>query len=158
MHHAQCGLTRPGLLVLLGTVCYAGSVVTVRMLAQRDSAQALVFWFLGMVAVGAGLLAWPEWVPLRAADAWLLAGVAVSGTLGQVALTHAFRLGEASLIAPLEYTALVWVVLLDVVLWGVLPDGMTWLGAAIIVVSGLYLMRRERVVRGRPAPVEDAGP
>ena len=151
-------LTRPGLLVLLGTVCYAASVVTVRMLAQRDSAQALVFWFLGMVAVGAGLLAWPEWVPLRAADAWLLAGVAVSGTLGQVALTHAFRLGEASLIAPLEYTALVWVVLLDVVLWGVLPDGMTWLGAAIIVVSGLYLMRRERVVRGRPAPVEDAGP
>src|SRR5690606_802651 len=99
-------LTSAGLLVLFATVCYAGSVVTVRMLAQRDSAQSLVFWFLGMVAVGAGLLAWPGWVPLRMADAWLLGGVAVFGTLGQVALTHAFRLGEASLIAPLEYTAL----------------------------------------------------
>jgi len=147
-------LTSAGLLVLLATVCYAASVVTVRMLAQRDSAQALVFWFLGMVAVGAGLLAWPGWVPLRAEHAWLLAGVAVSGTLGQVALTHAFRLGEASLIAPLEYTALLWVVLLDLVVWQVLPDGMTWLGAGIIVLSGLYLMRRERVVRCRPAPVE----
>ena len=144
-------LTGAGLLVLFATVCYAASVVTVRMLAQRDSAQALVFWFLGMVAVGAGLLAWPGWVPLRAADAWLLAGIAVSGTLGQIALTHAFRLGEASLIAPLEYTALVWVVLLDLVLWHALPDGMTWLGATIIVASGLYLMRRERVVRARPA-------
>ena len=147
-------LTSAGLLVLFATVCYAASVVTVRMLAQRDSAQALVFWFLALVALGAGLLAWPQWVPLRAADGWLLAGIAVSGTLGQVALTHAFRLGEASLIAPLEYTALVWVILLDVALWQVLPDGMTWLGAAIIVVSGLYLMRRERVVRARPAPVE----
>ena len=57
----------------------------------------------------------------------------------------AFRLGEASLIAPLEYTALVWGVILDVTLWGVLPDAMTWVGAAIIVASGLYLLRRERV-------------
>ena len=143
--------TGAGMLVLFATVCYAASVVTVRMLAQRDSAQSLVFWFLAMVAVGAGLLAIPGWVPLRASDAWLIAGIAVFGTLGQIALTHAFRLGEASLIAPLEYTALVWVVLLDLVLWQALPDGMTWLGAGIIVVSGLYLMRRERVVRARPA-------
>ncbi|QDW67860.1 DMT family transporter [Luteimonas granuli] len=148
-------LTRAGLLVLAGTACYAASVVIVRMLAQRDSAQSLVFWFLAMVAAGAGLLAWPQWVPLRMEDGWLLAGIAVSGTLGQVALTHAFRLGEASLIAPLEYTALLWVVLLDLVLWQVLPDGMTWLGAAIIVASGLYLMRRERVVRARPAVADE---
>ena len=151
-------LTSAGLLVLFATVCYAASVVTVRMLAQRDSAQALVFWFLALVALGAGLLAWPQWVPLRAADGWLLAGIAVSGTLGQVALTHAFRLGEASLIAPLEYTALVWVILLDVALGQVLPDGMTWLGAAIIVASGLYLMRRERVVRAQSAPVDAPEP
>ncbi len=142
-------VSQAGLYVLLATVCYAASVITVRMLAQRDSAQSLVFWFLAMVAVGAGLLAWPDWVPVRAGDAWLLAGIAVSGTLGQVALTHAFRLGEASLVAPLEYTALVWVVLLDLVIWHALPDGMTWLGAAIIVASGLYLIRRERVVAAR---------
>ncbi len=137
-----------GMFVLLATACYAASVITVRMLAQRDSAQSLVFWFLAMVAVGAGLLAWPDWVPVRAQDAWLLAGVATFGTLGQIALTHAFRLGEASLVAPLEYTALLWVVVLDLALWQVLPDRMTWLGAAIIVASGLYLIRRERVVAG----------
>ena len=50
--------------------------------------------------------------------------------------------------APLEYTALLWVVVLDLALWQVLPDRMTWLGAAIIVASGLYLIRRERVVAG----------
>lgn len=138
--------TRGGVFVLVATVCYAASVITVRMLAQRDSAQAMVFWFLAMLAIGAGALAWPHWVPLRGQDAWLLVGMAISGTIGQVALTQAFRLGEASQVAPLEYTALLWVVLLDLLWWGQLPDGMTWLGAAIIVTSGLYLMRRERVV------------
>ena len=78
-------------------------------------------------------------------DAWLIAGVGVAGALGQYAITEAFRLGEASLIAPLEYTALVWGVLLDATLWGVLPDAVTWIGAAIIIASGLYLLRRERV-------------
>jgi drug/metabolite transporter (DMT)-like permease len=71
--------------------------------------------------------------------------VGVAGALGQYTITEAFRQGEASLIAPLEYSALLWGVLLDFSLWGVLPDGMTWVGAAIIVLSGLYLLRRERV-------------
>ena len=54
-------------------------------------------------------------------------------------------MGEASAIAPLEYTALVWGVLFDLTFWGVLPDAVTWIGASIIVVSGLYLIRREKV-------------
>jgi drug/metabolite transporter (DMT)-like permease len=145
-------ITKAGLAVLLASVCYAVSVITVRMLAQRDSAQAMVFWFLAMMAVGAGLLAWPHWQPLRPAHYGVIAGIGVAGTLGQVALTHAFRLGEASLVAPLEYTALLWVVLLDLVLWQVLPDAATWVGAGIIIASGLYLLRRERVRAAAPAP------
>lgn len=133
-----------GLAVLAGTTCYAVSAITVRMLAQRDSTQAMVLWFMALLSLGAGLLAAPGWVPLRWEDAWIIAGVGVSGSLAQVALTEAFRRGEASLIAPLEYTALVWVIGLDLLLWGVLPDLGTWIGAAIIVASGLYLLRRER--------------
>ena len=64
---------------------------------------------------------------------------------------------EASQIAPLEYAALVWVVVLDLVVWNSLPDGMTWLGAAIIVASGLYLIRRERVVAARRDDGSPAG-
>lgn len=144
--------TLAGLAVLFSATCYAVAVITTRMLAQRDSAQALVVWFLAIVALGAGALAWPSWTPLRAEDLWIVAGVGLSGVLGQIALSHAFRLGEASLVAPLEYTALLWVVLLDLALWQVLPDGATWIGAGIIVVSGLYLLRRER---GRAGPVAE---
>ena len=76
---------------------------------------------------------------------WLIAGIGVAGALGQYTITEAFRTGEASLVAPLEYSALVWGVLLDLSLWGVLPDAITWLGAGIIIGSGLYLLRREHV-------------
>ena len=47
--------------------------------------------------------------------------------------------------APFEYTALAWGLGLDLALWGVLPDAATWLGAGIVVASGLYMLHRERV-------------
>lgn len=137
-------LSLAGLAVLVGTTCYAVSAITVRMLAQRDSTQAMVLWFMALLSLGASLLAAWNWVPVRWEDAWTIAGVGVSGSLAQVALTEAFRRGEASLIAPLEYTGLVWVIALDLLVWGVLPDLGTWIGAGIIMVSGLYLLRREK--------------
>ncbi|MGV8923304.1 MAG: DMT family transporter [Thermomonas sp.] len=138
-------LTWAGLAVLVAALAYAVSAITVRVLARTDSNQAMVFWMLAMLALGSGVLAWPGWVSLRMQDAWIIAGVGIAGSLGQYTITEAFRRGEASLIAPLEYTALVWGVALDLALWGVLPDAVTWLGAAIIIASGLYLLRRERV-------------
>ncbi len=138
-------LTLSGLAILLAAVCYSVGAITVRILAQRDSTQAMVFWLMAIITVGAGAFAVQQWVPIRAQDWWVIAGIGITGTLAQVALTEAFRRGEASLIAPLEYTALLWSVMLDISLWGVLPDRVTWIGAAIIIVSGLYLLRRERV-------------
>ncbi|WP_343226772.1 DMT family transporter [Lysobacter arvi] len=133
------------LAVLVAAVMYAISAITVRVLARTDSTQAMMVWLMAMIALGAGVLAWPDWVPIRREDVWLIAFIGVAGALGQYAITEAFRLGEASAIAPLEYTALVWGVLFDLTFWGVLPDAVTWVGAAIIVGSGLYLIRRERV-------------
>jgi drug/metabolite transporter (DMT)-like permease len=141
--HGLLSLAAAG--VLLAALMYAISAITVRVLARTDSTEAMMVWLMAMMALGAGVLAIPAWVPLRADDAWIIVGVGVAGGLGQYAITEAFRLGEASLIAPLEYTALVWGVLLDASLWGVLPDAVTWIGAGIIIASGLYLLRRERV-------------
>jgi drug/metabolite transporter (DMT)-like permease len=138
-------LSLAALSVLLSALMYAASAMTVRVLARSDSTQAMVVWLMAMMAVGAGALALPNWIDLRPQDAWLIAGVGIAGAAGQYTITEAFRIGEASLLAPLEYTALVWGVLLDLTLWGVVPDGVTWIGAAIIVASGLYLLRRERV-------------
>ncbi|MGV8941033.1 MAG: DMT family transporter [Lysobacter sp.] len=138
-------LSWAALAVLLAATGYAVSAITVRVLARTDSSASMIVWLLVMLALGAGALAWPDWVPLRREDGWVIAGVGLAGAIGQYAITEAFRTGSASLLAPLEYTALVWGVLLDVSIWGVLPDAVTWLGAAIIVASGLYMLRRERV-------------
>lgn len=137
--------TWAGLAVLVAATGYALSAIMVRVLHRTDSSQSMVFWMISMTALGAGVLALPGWVPLRADDAWVIAGVGLTGFLGQVAITEAFRLGEASIVAPFEYSALAWGLCLDLLVWQVLPDGWTFAGAGIIVASGLYLIRRERV-------------
>ena len=138
-------LTWAGLAVLVAAFGYAVSAITVRVLARTDPSQAITFWLLALMALGAGALALPGWVPLRTQDLWIVGGIGVAGAIGQYAITEAFRLAEASRVAPLEYSALVWGLLLDLTLWGVLPDAVTWIGAAIIIASGLYLIRREKV-------------
>ena len=141
-------LLLPALATLLAALCYALSAITVRFLARTDNTQSMMLWLLVLMTVGNAVIAIPSWTPLHASHAWTIAFVGVAGAFGQYAITEAFRTGEASALAPLEYTALLWGVLLDLSLWGVLPDGMTWVGAGIIVASGLYLMRRERAVAG----------
>ena len=137
--------TLGGLAVLVSAVCYSISAITVRIVGRTDSTESQLFWLMAMVALGAGAMAAPEWVAIRAADSWVLVGIAVFGFLGQLAITEAFRHGEASAIAPLEYSALAWGLGLDWILWRTLPDRFTLVGAAIIIASGVYLVRRERI-------------
>lgn len=133
-----------GLAVLLAALGYAVSAITVRVLARTDTPQAIVSWLMALLALGAGVIAAVAgWVPVAMAHWWLIVGVGIAGTLGQYLITIAFLRGEASVLAPLEYTALAWGLLLDWFVWQALPDATTWLGAAIIVASGLYLLRGE---------------
>jgi drug/metabolite transporter (DMT)-like permease len=140
-------LSLSGLAVLGAALAYAISAVSVRVLGKTDTTQAMVFWMLTLLSVFATLLAWPEWHRVRGADFWLLAGVGASGAIGQYAVTEAFRDTPASVVAPLEYTALIWALGLDWLLWRTFPDAITLLGAGIIVASGLYLIRRESRAR-----------
>lgn len=135
-----------GALAVLGAAaCYAANAILGRLLTRTDSSASLVFWTTIALAVGGGLLAWPGWVAIRFVDLPLILGLAVTGFLGQLAITEAFRHGQASAVAPFEYTALAWGMGLDWLLWATWPKAHTLLGAAIIVASGIYLIRQERV-------------
>ena len=137
-------LTLAGLAVLVSATGYAISAIAVRVLGRSDSTQAMVFWMLAMTSVFASLIAWNDWTPILPEDWRVLAVLGVSGAVGQYAITDAFRRAAASRIAPLEYTALVWGIILDRVLWNTLPDAVTLVGAGVIIASGLYLLQRER--------------
>jgi drug/metabolite transporter (DMT)-like permease len=138
-------LTVSGLAVLACAVGYALSAITVRILGRTDSTPSMMFWLMFMVGVGAGILALPDWRPIQSVHWPIIAGMALSGSLGQLAITEAFRLGEASFIAPFEYTALAWGVGLDWFVWHTAPAAITMAGAFVIIASGMYLVRRERV-------------
>ncbi|HEY5799834.1 MAG TPA: DMT family transporter [Burkholderiaceae bacterium] len=140
-------LSMAGLAVIGAAVGYAITAITVRVMARTDSAESLVFWLMVMVALGAGALAAPNWVALQLTHWPLLVGLSITGFLGQVCITEAFRHGEASAIAPLEYTALAWSLGIDFLLWQTLPDRWTVTGATIVVAAGIYLVRREHQAR-----------
>ncbi|HET7844949.1 MAG TPA: DMT family transporter [Xanthomonadales bacterium] len=137
--------TLAGLAVLGAAMAYAITAITMRVLSRTDGTQAMMFWLTTMMAIGAGALAAPHWVAVRASDWPVIAGIAVTGALGQYAITEAFSRAEASVVAPFEYTALAWGLGLDWFVWGVAPQLRMLAGAAVIIAAGVYLVHRERV-------------
>jgi len=133
-----------GTLAVLGTaVCYSFSSVIVKILGRTDSTQSMMFWMTGMLAFGATLLALPGWQSVAPGHYPILVGVAVTGAIGQWGITVAFKHAPAASVAPLEYTGLAWVMLIDFVVWAAVPGVRTLLGAALIIASGIYLLRHE---------------
>lgn len=137
-------MSTAGLMVLASAGCYSLSSISVRVLARTDSTSSMMFWMMAMLSIGATALAWPTWKPVRLEHWHILLALAVTGALGQYLITEAFRRAQASVAAPFEYTALAWGVALDWWLWRTFPDHWVFVGAGIIVVSGVYLLRHER--------------
>jgi drug/metabolite transporter (DMT)-like permease len=134
-----------GLAILLSAACYAASAVLGRLACRTDAPDSLVWWSMVALALGGTALAWPHWQPVLASHAPWLLGLAATGFAAQLAITEAFRHGQASAVAPFEYTALVWGVALDAAVWGVWPDAPTLIGASVIIAAGMYLLRHERL-------------
>jgi drug/metabolite transporter (DMT)-like permease len=133
-----------GTLAVLGTaLAYALSSILVKIIGRTDSTQSMIFWMTCMLAIGATLIALPDWQPILRQHYLLIGGVAISGAVGQWGITEAFKRGPAASVAPLEYSGLAWVIMIDFVIWSVVPEWRTLAGAAVIIGSGLYLLRFE---------------
>ena len=144
-------MVRPGigvfdaatLIPLLGALCMALSMIAVRRLCATETSISILFYFtLTTTAVSGAVLPF-QWVTPDAGDLALLACVGLLGGAAQLAMVEAFRNAEASLLAPFDYSAMLWVALFGYLVWGVLPDAWIMTGAAIVIASGLYILRRE---------------
>lgn len=136
--------TLGGIAAFASAVAYSLSVISIRVLARTDTAASMVFWTMAIVAILAGLGSFASWTPIRTeAWPWIIA-LGVTGTGGQYFITQAFRLAPVSVIAPFEYTALLWGMGLDWALWRVLPEPRMLAGASVVIASGLYLIVRQR--------------
>ena len=78
-----------------------------------------------------------------AAQWLLLAGIGLVSAAAQVMMTEGYRRGEATLLAPFEYSAIIWTTFAGALVWAELPDGWDLAGIAVLVASGLYIWRRE---------------
>ena len=133
-------LSLGALMALLAAFCYAVSAITVRILGRREGTGNMVFWLMTLLSIGAGVLAWPDWQPLRS-ELWLsFVLIGVTGFGGQLAVTEAFKVAPAAIVAPFEYMALLWGIGFDIVLWQLYPQLSTLIGAGVIMLSGLYLV------------------
>ncbi len=126
---------------LLAAFLYALIMVSARWIDPRDSLWTMTFWMtVFSVIFGVVSLLW-EW-PVMTGEHMALFGVlAVMGTGGAALISQAFRLAPASLVAPLDYLALLWATGIGWLVWGSVPEWPVYVGAAIIIISGVLLLR-----------------
>ncbi|GIX09743.1 DMT family transporter [Elioraea sp.] len=139
----------PALVVVLGAVCWAIAMIAIRRMGELgESNVVIVAWFSIGGTVLAGALTLFAWVTPTAQQFAILVGVGLVSTLAQLLMTEAYRRGEASIVAPFEYTGILWTGLIGLVIWDERPAPTMLAGVAILVASGLYILHRE-VVRRR---------
>jgi drug/metabolite transporter (DMT)-like permease len=136
---------------LVAALLTASVTVVIRRLGATERASTTVFWFAASSLVPLALLM--IWFA-RSHDpvTWaILAGMALAGGLAQLTLTGSLRLAPVALVMPMDYTSLLWALMLGVWLFGELPTPWIWVGAPIIIGSGLVIVWREHHLRRRAA-------
>lgn len=84
-----------------------------------------------------------EWVRPESGDLLIMMGLGVASAAGGFLISLAYRITEATLIAPFEYMALVYSIFWSAVIWQIWPTGTDWIGIVLIIGSGLYIWKRE---------------
>jgi drug/metabolite transporter (DMT)-like permease len=143
------GIHPAAIFSILSMICYALYNVSTRFLAGFDSTGTTAFYtaLVGFVAASLPLPA--VWIPPT--EPLVIAGmlaVGAFGWIGHLFLILAHRYAPAPVLAPYTYTQIVWYVAGGFLVFGDLPNGYTLMGAAVVIASGLYLLYRERKVKG----------
>jgi drug/metabolite transporter (DMT)-like permease len=136
--------TLGALFALASAFTNAGSVVQTRRLTDTETTSSIVFYFSLFCTVG-GLLTLPfGWIVPTWPQLAALIGLGIIGGLSHILLTESYRYAPASLVAPLDYTALLWAFIIGYWFFGELPTATVYIGSAIVAGSGLFVIWRER--------------
>lgn len=132
---------------LAGAFLTANVSILLRQIARTEATLTTVFWFSALSLVPLGLV-YAFVARTHPLEVWaLLAGVGLLGGAAQLAMTSALGLGPVSVVVPMDYTSLLWATALGWLVFDVLPGPATWIGAPVIVASGLYIVWREHLRR-----------
>jgi drug/metabolite transporter (DMT)-like permease len=152
--HASAATTGAGLgFAIAGAFCNAGSVIQTRRLTETETTSSIVFYF-SLICSVAGLATWPlsrllpgsglDWLDPTWLELAALVMVGLCGGLAHILLTESYRWAPASVVAPFDYTSMVFAFLIGYFFFGEVPTIYVFIGAAIITAAGLFVIWRER--------------
>lgn len=146
---ARLGLSLPVALVLIAAFLWALSIVLLRKIALQEKTLIQLVLNNGFFLVIAGIPLLFLWQTPAAGEWLLLIGVGALGGLAQFALFEGMKRAPVSIIAPFEYTSLVWSFLLGYLIWGDIARREVFIGATLIFSAGLIIIATEHF-RKRP--------
>jgi drug/metabolite transporter (DMT)-like permease len=160
------GVSLGSLLALTSAVFYALAIISARQLTATESSHTILFYYALNVMTVCGVIgllgelgvvaSW-KWAPMRFEDLWVFILMGLVGTFAQFCFNQAFRYGEVSMLAPIEYTALLWGIAYGLLLWHELPSVAVIAGALVIAGASIYIARRERRQAKPPEATADPG-
>jgi drug/metabolite transporter (DMT)-like permease len=147
-HYAAAGAatvaTIGSILALVSAFCNAGTVIQTRRLTQSETTSSIVFYFSLVTAI-AGALTLPfAWHTPTGSELVALISLGVLGGIAHIFLTESYRHATASVVAPFDYSAMLWALLLGYWVFGELPSALVYAGASIVAGAGLFVIWRER--------------
>jgi drug/metabolite transporter (DMT)-like permease len=132
------------LLALTAAFCNAGAVIQTRRLVDTETTSSIVFYFSLVCALVSALTLPFDWKTPEPLVLAALISTGVLGGLGHLLLTESYRYAPASVVAPFDYTAILWAFLIGYAMFGEVPAPLVFIGAGIIIVTGLFVLWRER--------------
>ncbi len=148
-------LSWPSVFGLLGSISFAMTLVLGRVLRSTPDATLVTWQTLGCLVVG-GVLSIGHWTPFTTGELLALLLLGIVACLAHLLITRALKLAPASVLAPLQYTLLLWAIVFGWMFFNDLPDRQTLFGAAIIVLAGLFIFHRDKVKKTEPLVPNDA--
>ena len=133
-------------LVAVGCVTIR-EIATRKLSADLPSLSVALATAIAIGGLGAVMLPAVEWAPVSASALSLICGASLAIICGYLFSVMTIRIGDIGFVAPFRYTAMVWALILGLLMFGEIPDMPTITGTVIIILTGLYLLHRERSVR-----------
>ena len=138
------GVDLGAVLVLAGAASFAASVIILKHLVRTESSVTVTIYMSVVVAPATLIAAIPFWQTPTLAQLGLMAVMAGLGTGGFLLFTQAFKEAEVTVLAPINFTGLIWSALFGYLAFGEVADIWTWVGGAMIFSATTYIAYRER--------------
>jgi len=146
------------MLTVLSAFINAGTVIQTRRLTRTETTPSIVFYF-SLICTIAGAATLPfAWHTPTLFEFAVLVTLGILGGLAHIFLTESYRFAAASVIAPFDYTSMLWALLLGYWMFGEVPTALVFVGAAIVIAAGLFVLWRERTQKLRYERVPEEPP